>query len=144
MSVLHRSQRPCDRYHPEFLLHGKGSVVWTPRTWTCHSYQRQTDLHRYQTCENVGCRQLHRPGREHSELVAFRMWITSVHPAQWFSIYSALFIGRHPTHWPLGIRCRQTLYTGGALGSDPNAPDCTNSCVWCTTDQRPRPRPYRT
>ena len=48
----HLHFRPCPsfmdtNYHPEFLLHGRGSVVWTPRTWTCRAFQRRTDLHRH-------------------------------------------------------------------------------------------------
>ena len=79
----------CNRYHPEFLLRG-GRVIWTPRTWACHAFQRRTDHHRHGTCQLPGCMQLHRPGWEHTELYAFRLWMRQSNSRLWFSVWHEL------------------------------------------------------
>ena len=79
----------CNRYHPEFLLRG-GRVIWTPRTWACHAFQRRTDHHQHGTCQHPGCMQLHRPGWEHTEIYAFRLWMRQSNSRLWFSVWHEL------------------------------------------------------
>ena len=82
--------QPCKMFHPEFILQND-ILLWTPRTWTCHAYQRRRDLwNRCWNCEIPHCGQLHRQGWEHSEMVGFRAWVASVEPRFWYSVYCAL------------------------------------------------------
>ena len=63
-------------------------LLWTPRTWPCHAYQRRRDLwKRCWNCELPHCGQLHRQGWEHSEMFGFRAWVASVEPRFWYSVY---------------------------------------------------------
>ena len=79
--------QPCKMLHPEFILQND-ILLWTPRTWTCHAYQRRRDLwNRCWNCDIPHCGQLHRQGWEHSEMFGFRAWIASVEPRFWYSVY---------------------------------------------------------
>ena len=79
--------QPCKMFHPEFILQDD-ILLWTPRTWTCHAYQRRRDLwKRCWNCEIPHCGQLHRQGWEHSEMFGFRAWMASVEPRFWYSVY---------------------------------------------------------
>ena len=78
---------PCKMYHPEFLLQND-VLLWTPRTWPCHAYQRRRDLWKQcWNCEIPHCGQLHRQGWEHSEMFGFRAWVAASEPRYWFSVY---------------------------------------------------------
>ena len=78
---------PCKMYHPEFLLQND-VLLWTPRTWPCHAYQRRRDLWKQcWNCEIPHCGQLHRQGWEHSEMFGFRAWVAAIEPRYWFSVY---------------------------------------------------------
>ena len=92
--------QPCKMFHPEFILQND-ILLWTPRTWTCHAYQRRRDLwNRCWNCEIPHCGQLHRQGWEHSEMFGFRAWIASVEPRFWYSVYclEPNFSGRLPLY----------------------------------------------
>ena len=79
--------QPCNMFHPEFILQND-ILLWTPRTWPCHAYQRRRDLwKRCWNCELPHCGQLHRQGWEHSEMFGFRAWVASVEPRFWYSVY---------------------------------------------------------
>ena len=79
--------QPCKMYHPEFLLQND-VLLWTPRTWPCHAYQRRRDLwKKCWNCEIPHCGQLHRQGWEHSEMFGFRAWVAAIEPRYWFSVY---------------------------------------------------------
>ena len=92
--------QPCKMFHPEFILQND-ILLWTPRTWPCHAYQRRRDLwNRCWNCEIPHCGQLHRQGWEHSEMFGFRAWIASVEPRFWYSVYclEPNFSGRLPLY----------------------------------------------
>ena len=49
--------QPCNMFHPEFILQND-ILLWTPRTWPCHAYQRRRDLwKRCWNCELPHCGQ---------------------------------------------------------------------------------------
>ena len=92
--------QPCKMFHPEFILQND-ILLWTPRTWPCHAYQRRRDLwNRCWNCEIPHCGQLHRQGWEHSEMFGFRARIASVEPRFWYSVYclEPNFSGRLPLY----------------------------------------------
>ena len=94
--------QPCKRFHPEFILQNN-IMLWTPRTWTCHAYQRRRDVwQKSWTCDIPNCGQLHRQGWEHSEMFAFRSWISSVHP---------ISSGTQSIAWSLTSAARLRYYT---------------------------------
>ena len=82
--------QPCTMFHPEFILQND-ILLWTPRTWTCHAYQRRRDLwNRCWNCEMPHCGQLHRQGWEHSEMFAFRAWVASSLRGTTFLVFGLL------------------------------------------------------
>lgn len=108
------AQQPCRLFHPEFILQND-IMLWTPRTWTCHAYQRRRDTwNRCWTSDIPNCGQLHRQGWEHSEMFAFRSWIASVQPRFWYSVYclEPNISGYLPLYIPLTSKtCRTALPT---------------------------------
>ena len=58
--------------------------------WGCHAFQRRSSLRPLDDhCGVPNCRQLHRPGFQHCELVAFRDWAAHVHEDSWFTVWTS-------------------------------------------------------
>ena len=112
--TLHHRPYPCsiDKYrffHPEFFLKN-GHIIWTPRQWGCHAYQGKYGSLRSDHCQQPACRQLHRPGFLHCELVAYRGWATTT-PARGSQFFCCdLYVARYQdvqfclTHQPFITR----------------------------------------
>ena len=79
----------CLHVHPEFFC-TDGLYTWLPRTWGCHAFQRRSSIRPLDDhCGVPNCHQLHRPGFQHCELVAFREWAAHVHEDSWFTVWTS-------------------------------------------------------
>ena len=82
-------ERDCVHVHPEFLC-TDGTYTWLPRTWGCHAFQRRNAIRPLEDhCGVPNCKQLHRPGFQHCELVAFREWAKHAHQNSRFTVWNS-------------------------------------------------------